>query len=61
MNSNTATNNIFNSVERFNISSDTNFRNIESYSDKQQFTTLNDLYYKNEDEPDFDCEFLTNA
>lgn len=50
MNSKT-TFNILNSVERFNIPA-------ETYSEKHQ-TPITDLYYRYEDEPDFDCEFLT--
>lgn len=61
MNSKTTTYNIFNSVEPFNIPSATNFRNAENYYEKTHTTTLTDLYYKYEDEPDFDCEFLTKS
>ncbi|KFF02882.1 hypothetical protein [Flavobacterium reichenbachii] len=60
MNSQTTTSYVINSVERFNTPSDTNFKNAETYSEKHQ-TTIADLYYKYEDEPDFDCEFLINS
>lgn len=55
MNSKT-TFNILNSVERLNIQAET--KNAENYSEKHQ-PAITDLYYKYEDEPDFDCEFLT--
>ncbi|CAM3551716.1 hypothetical protein LL966_05525 [Flavobacterium chungbukense] len=58
MNSFTADSAISNSAEQYNIQSNSNFRDAEFYSEKYHLATLADLYSKQEDEPDFDCEFL---
>lgn len=44
------------SVNPFLMTSKTNFKNTES----EIMIDLVDLYNKNADEPDFDCEFLHN-
>lgn len=51
----------FNSVQSFEIISDTNFMNADSYSEKQHLSPVVNLYHKYEDEPDFDCEFLEST
>jgi len=57
MNTNTAACNLFQTVENSNISMDSEFRNTEKHS----FSILADLYSKYDDEPDFDCEFITDT
>lgn len=47
-----------NSVRQFNIASNSNFIDAEFHSENQDTPQVMDLYYKYEDEPDFDCEFL---
>jgi hypothetical protein len=44
------------SVNPFPITSNTNFQHTET-----QIIDLADLYNRNADEPDFDCEFLGDA
>ncbi|MEN2412205.1 hypothetical protein [Flavobacterium mesophilum] len=46
----------FNFIKSF--SSDNNFIDAEFHSEKQHPSQIHNLYYKHEDEPDFDCEFL---
>lgn len=59
MKSSTAASLIFNSVERFNILSNSNFSDREFCLEKYHTAALANLYFKDRDEPDFDCEFLT--
>ncbi|MEL1253090.1 hypothetical protein AAEO57_04845 [Flavobacterium sp. DGU38] len=47
-----------NSIKHFDIQSNTNLIDAEFYSEQQTLNPLVDLYLKNHDEPDFDCEFL---
>ena len=44
------------SVNPFHFTSKTNFQHTET-----QIINLADLYNRNADEPDFDCEFLGDA
>lgn len=50
-----------NSVKQFSASAGPNFSNAQFYTEKQFSGSLADLYYKHEDEPDFDCEFLADG
>lgn len=58
MNSVTPSSSLFNSVKQFNILSKSNVRKTSFRFRKKHTTVLADLYFKHEDEPDFDCEFL---
>ncbi|MFB9080106.1 hypothetical protein ACFFLS_12565 [Flavobacterium procerum] len=58
MNSYAADSAISSSAEQYNIRSNSNFRDAEFCSEKYHIAALAGLYAKDEDEPDFDCEFL---
>lgn len=49
---------VFTSIRQFNIPSDTNIIDAEFNPENQSTSKVINLYYKHEDEPDFDCEFL---
>lgn len=58
MKSSAATSSIFNSVEQLSIISNSNFRDEEFCFEEYHTAVLAGLYFRHEDEPDFDCEFL---
>lgn len=47
------------SFNPFNIQSDDNSTHTASHTKENNLNILADLYRKNDDEPDFDCEFLS--
>lgn len=58
MKSSTSASRIFSSVEPLSIISNSNFRDEEFCFVKYHTAVLAGLYFRHEDEPDFDCEFL---
>lgn len=58
MKSFTATSPYFSPVEQYNVPLISNFREAEFCSEKYHTAVLSGLYFRDEHEPDFDCEFL---
>ncbi|CAM3766820.1 hypothetical protein [Flavobacterium chungbukense] len=49
------------SFKPFNIQSEANAAHAGFHNESDHLNILEDLYRKNDDEPDFDCEFLFEA
>ncbi|WET02426.1 hypothetical protein [Flavobacterium sp. YJ01] len=48
-------------IRSFNIQSEANAAQTAFHNESDHLKIITDLYRKNDDEPDFDCEFLSAA